>query len=71
MAMVKYLKKKLDTTKPRYSEQILLVTWPFVISRFHCTILKISCAAGSEIRFLEVNRFFRATKDSDFLYVNA
>ena len=25
----------LDITKPRYSELILLVPWPFVISRFH------------------------------------
>ena len=28
------MKKNLDTTKPRYSEQILPVRWPFVISRF-------------------------------------
>ena len=53
--------KKLDITKPRYSEQIVLVIWPFVISRFHCTIFKISCATGSpktrEIRFLEVDFF--------------
>ena len=33
---VKYMKKNLDTTKPRYSELILPVPWPFVISRFHC-----------------------------------
>ena len=30
----KFMKKNLDTTKPRYSEQILPVRWPFVISRF-------------------------------------
>ena len=30
------MKKDLDITKPRYSEQILPVPWPFVISRFHC-----------------------------------
>ena len=31
------MKKNLDITKPRYSEQILPVTvsWPFVIPRFH------------------------------------
>ena len=28
------MKKNLDTTKPCYSEQILPVRWPFVISRF-------------------------------------
>ena len=27
----------LNITKPRYSEQILPVPWPFVISKFHCT----------------------------------
>ena len=27
----------LDITKPRYSEQILPVPWPFVIWRFHCS----------------------------------
>ena len=31
--IVKCMKKNLDTTKPRYSEQILPVRWPFVISR--------------------------------------
>ena len=25
-------------TKPHYSKQILPVPWPFVISRFHCTL---------------------------------
>ena len=32
------MEKNLDTTKPRYSEQILLVPLPFVTSRFHCTL---------------------------------
>ena len=32
------MEKHLDITKPCYSEQILLVTWYFVILRFHCTI---------------------------------
>ena len=30
------MKKDLDITKPRSSEQILPVPWHFVISRFHC-----------------------------------
>lgn len=29
--MVKYIKKNLDLTKPRYSEQILPVPLPFVV----------------------------------------
>jgi len=40
--IVKYMEKNLDTTKPRYSEHILQVPWPFVISRFHCSA-KIYC----------------------------
>ena len=36
--IVKYMKKNLDITKPRYSEQILLIPWPFVISMFHCIL---------------------------------
>ena len=36
--ILKYMKKNLDITKPRYSEHIdLPVPWPFVISRFHYT----------------------------------
>ena len=27
----------LDIMKPRYSEEILPVPWPFIIWRFHCT----------------------------------
>ena len=30
--IVRYMKKNLDITKPRYSEQIWPVPWPFVIS---------------------------------------
>ena len=30
------MKKNRDITKPRYNEQILMVPWPFVKSRFHC-----------------------------------
>ena len=36
--IVKYMKKNLDITKPRYSEQILPVPWHFVISRFRSTV---------------------------------
>ena len=34
------MKKNLDLTKPRHSELILPIPWPFVISRFHCIILQ-------------------------------
>ena len=33
--IVKYMEKNLDVMKPRYSEHMLPVPWPFVISRFH------------------------------------
>ena len=32
---VKYMKKNLDLTKPRKSQQILQIPWSIVISRFH------------------------------------
>ena len=35
LVIVKYMKKNLDITKPRYSEHFLPVPWPFVISRFY------------------------------------
>ena len=35
--IVKYMKYNLNIKKPRYSEQILPVPWPVVISRFHCS----------------------------------
>ena len=34
------MKMTFDITKPCYSEQILPVPWPFVISRFHCQQLR-------------------------------
>ena len=34
---IKIYEKPHDITKPRYSEQILPVPQPFVISRFHCS----------------------------------
>ena len=36
--VIKYMEKNFDITKPRHSEQIFQVPWPYVISRFHCTI---------------------------------
>ena len=32
------MEKNLDVTKPRYSEHLLPVPWPFVISTFHCDL---------------------------------
>ena len=32
------MEKNLGLMKPRYSEHILAVPWPFVKSRFHCII---------------------------------
>ena len=48
LVIVKYVKKYLDITKPRYSEHILPVHWPFVISRFHCTQIftRLVCLNG-------------------------
>ena len=39
--IVKCMEKNLNIMKPRYSEQILPVPWPFTISRFHCIELII------------------------------
>ena len=33
VVIVEYMKRKPKITKPRYSEQILPVSWPFVIQR--------------------------------------
>ena len=32
------MEKNLDVTKPCYSEHLLTVPWPFVISPFHCDL---------------------------------
>ena len=32
------MEKNLDVTKPCYSEHLLAVPWPFVISPFHCDL---------------------------------
>ena len=34
------MEKNLDTTNPWYSEQILPVPWPFIISRIHCGLIQ-------------------------------
>ena len=39
--IVKHMEKKLDITKPRYSEQILPVPWHFVISRLRSTVYRL------------------------------
>ena len=36
--VVQYMENNLDIMKPRYSEHILAVPWPFVKSRSHSTI---------------------------------
>ena len=36
--IVKYMEKNLEVTKPCYSEHMLPVPWPFVISRFDCDL---------------------------------
>ena len=48
LIIVQYVKKYLDITKRRYSEHILPVHWPFVISRFHCTQIftRLVCLNG-------------------------
>ena len=32
------MEKNFDKTKPRYSEHIMPVSWPFVIARFYTTV---------------------------------
>ena len=39
------MEKNRDITKPHWSEQILSVPWPFVISRFHLGIMIILTAS--------------------------
>ena len=47
------MKMNLDITKPCYSEQILPVPWPFVISRFHC-----NCILGDPGAVSRVDKMF-------------
>lgn len=37
LAIVKYIAKNLNVTKPRYGKCILPVPWSFIILRFYCT----------------------------------
>ena len=32
------MEKNLDVTKPRYSEHLLPVPWPFLMSTFYCDL---------------------------------
>ena len=56
--MVKYMKKDLDITKPRYSEQNLPVRRPFVISKLHSG-WKSRKVADLYMMFKLVNRWLR------------
>jgi len=40
------MEKNRDITKPLWSEQVLSVPWPFVISRFHLGIMIILASAS-------------------------
>ena len=42
---------KIYKTKPRYSEQILPVPWPFVASRVHCTSHLLSKGSTFILRY--------------------
>ena len=54
------MKKNLDVPKPRYSEQILPVPWPFVISRFYrYEVLFTVTGAKNETEDFVISRFHR------------
>ena len=66
------MKKNLDITKPRYSEQILSVTWPFVISRFHCLYhyMRYFCnLIGLEQWYFSLNLIYLHVKITNLLRV--
>ena len=44
--IVKHVEKNLDVTKPCYSDHMLPVPWPFVISRFHYDLQSDGCPRG-------------------------
>ena len=50
------MKTNLDITKPRCSQQILPVPWPFVISRFHCRWLHHHNSRGFHVRFYSMEQ---------------
>ena len=56
--IVKYVKKNLNITKTLYSEQILPVPWPFVISRFHCIMLMLRPSRGKLTSHDSPNRVY-------------
>ena len=39
--IVKYIKKEPPYNKTSSSEQILLVSWPFLVSRFQCDLMQL------------------------------
>ena len=43
--------------KPRYSEQILPVTWPFVISRFHFIVFREPTTIWQAVELVRVALF--------------
>ena len=45
------MEENLDITKPRFSEPVLPVPWPFIISRFHSTGFRISCQWKLDFEF--------------------
>ena len=57
------MEENLDITKPRFSEPVLPVPWPFIISRFHSTGFRILVSGNwisnsnrkRELGFLELN----------------
>ena len=57
------MEKKLDITKPRCSEQILSVPWPFVISRFHCRWLHHHNSRGVHERYYSIKQSLTPTTD--------
>ena len=57
------MKTNLHITKPRYSQQILPVPLPFVISRFHCRWLHHHNSPGFQLRFYSMKQSLTPTTD--------
>ena len=57
------MKTNLDVTKPRCSQQILPVPWPFVVSRFHCRWLRHHNSPGFQLRFYSLKQSLTPTTD--------
>ena len=54
--IVKYMEKNFDITKPRYSERILSVPWPFVLSRLYSALF---CSPILAADFIDRSSHFR------------